>query len=385
MEQTKSLKRYDSKKVMLIITELCNLKCTYCYEHEKTSKVMSFEVAKKIIDKEFEDIHLFEKGVIEFFGGEAFLNFTLIKQVYQYVSEKYKEDLILFYNTTNGTMVHGEIQEWIYKRRDKFICSISLDGNKEEHDKNRQYINGNGSFDDIDLPFFIKTWPNICAKLTTSEETLPMLANSVKFIENLGMDCIATFATGIQWSKKDNIDILIEQLADLLEYYKSNPTQKICKMLDFKLEAIFEPLDDKFRYCGAGVIMRCYDTEGNWYPCQGFAPISIGENSKRYLECDFVDFRLSENNPCKECKFLKVCTTCFAANYNTTGDLEKQCHEICYFNRLCVLASSKLQYYKLMCKSKKEALDINDQLKLKAISIIQSDIMRGQDFIKGIS
>lgn len=143
-------------------------------------------------------------------------------------------------------------------------------------------------------------------------------------------------------------------------------------MLDIRLAAIFEPVDERFRYCGAGVMMKCYDTEGNWYPCQGFAPVSIGEKAKLFRECDFSDFVLSDENPCKTCKFLKVCTTCFAANYNTTGDLEKQCHEICFFNRLCVLASSKLQFNKLI---KKDKLDKEDQLTLKAIEIIQDEIM----------
>lgn len=375
MVKDNPIKKYDVKKIMLIVTEDCNLKCSYCYEHEKSSKIMNFEIAKNIIDREFVDIDLYEKGVIEFFGGEAFLNFSLIKQVYEYVMDKYPNQLMLFYNTTNGTLVHGEIQEWLYEHKSNFICSISLDGTKEMHNLNRSYRNGKGSFDDIDLVFFKKTWPNIAAKLTTSEETLPMLAEGVKYIESLGMECIATFATGIEWSKNDNFEILIQQLLSLIKYYEERPEQKLCKMLDFRLESIFEPIDELFRYCGAGVMMRCYDTEGNWYPCQGFAPVSIGEKSKEFLKCDFMNFRLSENNPCKYCKFLKVCTTCFAANYNTTGNLEKQCHEICYFNRLCVLASSKLQYNRLMLKSNSEQLDLNDQLVLKAISIIQNEIM----------
>lgn len=365
-------KKYEVKKVMLIITENCNLSCTYCYEHEKTNKIMSFEMAKSIIDNEFEDIDLYEKGVIEFFGGEAFLNFNLIKDVYQYVTEKYKNNLILFYNTTNGTLVHGRIQEWLYARRDRFICSISLDGTAYMHNLNRAYKGGKGSFEDIDLNFFKRTWPNIAAKLTTSEETLPFLAQGVKYIESIGMDCIATFATGIEWKKENNIKTLIQQLQDLLVYYDNHPEQKVCKMLDIRLAAIFEPVDERFRYCGAGVMMKCYDTEGNWYPCQGFAPVSIGEKAKLFRECDFSDFVLSDENPCKTCKFLKVCTTCFAANYNTTGDLEKQCHEICFFNRLCVLASSKLQFNKLI---KKDKLDKEDQLTLKAIEIIQDEIM----------
>ena len=40
------------KEVMLILTEGCNLSCSYCFEHYKSDKRMKFETAKKIIDAE---------------------------------------------------------------------------------------------------------------------------------------------------------------------------------------------------------------------------------------------------------------------------------------------------------------------------------------------
>lgn len=363
------------KKIMLIVTEDCNLACSYCYEHEKTNKVMDFKTAKTIIDSEFNDSTKYDKGCIEFFGGEAFLNFNLIKQVYNYVVQNYKVKPMVFYNTTNGTLIHGEIQSWLKERSHNFICSLSLDGDKYAHNLNRYYPNGIGSFDDIDIDFFTKTWPDLYIKLTTSQESLPALANSVKYIESLGVNCIATFATGIEWNNKDNNKIIMEQLIELLDYYEINNSQKLCKLFDYNLSAIFEPIDENFRYCGAGVTMKCYDTDGNWYPCQGFAPVSIGESSLLYKQRNFIDFRLSDNNPCKQCKFLKLCTTCFAANYNTTGNLEKQCKEICYFNRCCILASSTIQYHRIVNSSDSKEMDIEQQLTLKAIEIIQSEIM----------
>ena len=35
---------------MLILTDSCNLRCSYCYEGGNCKKTMSFEVARKIID-----------------------------------------------------------------------------------------------------------------------------------------------------------------------------------------------------------------------------------------------------------------------------------------------------------------------------------------------
>ena len=133
----------EFKTLMLILTENCNLNCVYCYEHNKTIKDMSFETAKNIIDQEFVDIEEYEHGEIELFGGEPFLNFSLIKNIYDYTMEKYGENNdIVFATTTNGTLVHGEIQEWLYKRRNNFIVTLSLDGTPEMQNANRPFLGG---------------------------------------------------------------------------------------------------------------------------------------------------------------------------------------------------------------------------------------------------
>ena len=42
----------NQERIMLLVTENCNLNCVYCYEHQKNSKVMSFSMAKDILDKQ---------------------------------------------------------------------------------------------------------------------------------------------------------------------------------------------------------------------------------------------------------------------------------------------------------------------------------------------
>ena len=48
-----SLKNYEKKSCANItfqVTDSCNLACTYCYQHNKGTRMMSFETAKKFID-----------------------------------------------------------------------------------------------------------------------------------------------------------------------------------------------------------------------------------------------------------------------------------------------------------------------------------------------
>lgn len=39
------------KTITITLTQSCNLKCSYCYENNKSPKVMTFNVAQQIIDK----------------------------------------------------------------------------------------------------------------------------------------------------------------------------------------------------------------------------------------------------------------------------------------------------------------------------------------------
>lgn len=39
------------ERIMLLVTENCNLNCIYCYEHQKNKRIMTFDTAKSILDE----------------------------------------------------------------------------------------------------------------------------------------------------------------------------------------------------------------------------------------------------------------------------------------------------------------------------------------------
>lgn len=78
--------------------------------------------------------------------------------------------------TTNGTLIHGEIQNWLYKNRDRVILKLSIDGDKKSNDITRP-----NSFSQIDLPFFVNTWPLIVASMTITPERLPLFYDNIRF------------------------------------------------------------------------------------------------------------------------------------------------------------------------------------------------------------
>jgi uncharacterized protein len=76
------------------------------------------------------------------------LNFDLIKNVVNEVNYKYSKDYkINFTITTNGTLLKDTAIDFLLLNN--FSICISLDGPREEHDRNRVYADGRGTFDII--------------------------------------------------------------------------------------------------------------------------------------------------------------------------------------------------------------------------------------------
>lgn len=371
----------DQKKIMLLLTEECNLSCVYCYEHFKKPRKMDFKTAKQILDKFYATTNAGDTVLIEVFGGEPFINFELIKLIDEYVTTEYSDRKNYFETTTNGTLVHGDVQKWLYERKERYMISLSLDGTREMHNKNRPFVSGKGSYDSIDIEFFLKTWPDCQAKLTMSEYTLPSLAEGIINLHELGFVADATLSTGIDWNYKNNEKVFINQLEILINYYVAHPEIELCTMLNFDLRLLFSKLNKSLRFCGAGEMTTCFDVEGNSYPCQGFAPVSLGTEAEKFKNYDISKFDLTSYNPCCGCKFFFLCANCYSANLATTGCCHLVDINLCYSYRLCILASAKIQFERIKIKT---SLSENDRLILKAISIIQNEIENTDSPLLGV-
>lgn len=146
------LLRHRMHHLILQVTQQCNLRCGYCifgggYKHARThsAKRMDFATAKKAIDFFLE--HSSERGDLHigFYGGEPLLEFDLMKQCVHYAEAAVEGKTIHFGMTTNGTLLTPEVTQFLDDH--DFHFSISLDGSKEEHDANRKFRSGQGSFD----------------------------------------------------------------------------------------------------------------------------------------------------------------------------------------------------------------------------------------------
>lgn len=330
------------RTVTLLLTDACNLSCVYCYEHNKSHSYMSYETAVEILDKEFSEQSVEEPVVIDLFGGEPFLNFDLMKQIVDYVTQKYQAYNKVFFTTTNGTLVHGNVQEWLIAHKEHLTCGLSLDGNETAHN-----INRSNSFQDIDLNFFKNTYPSQPVKMTISGKSLPYLAESIKFLTEYGFKVQCNFAEGIEWSSPIYINILQDQLNELIEYYINTPNVERCRLLNFQIDKLSRPRqNNQFRqYCGTGRYMRCYDLDGICYPCQMFSPISAGDKAiplSDFVIDDKVNIKELDKK-CQTCYFLSLCPMCIGSNYIASGSLYNIDESKCKLQKIVFAANAKLK------------------------------------------
>lgn len=325
----------DYRDITLCITEACNLNCTYCYENHKSKKKMSFETAKKIIDYEMSVYDKFVGVVFNLFGGEAFLNFNLVKQIVNYLETNYCNSRMKWhcFITTNGTLVHGDIQDYLRMHRCSISCGLSLDGSRDWHNLNRS-----NSFDDIDLSFFSSLYRNQKIKMTISPETLSHLSECVIFAHKLHFDIDCNLAYGIDWSNSQNIDLLEDELLKLIDFYLENPNIKPCSMLNETINKIALKNEQAYRECGAGQHMRAYDVNGVCYGCQFFMPISIGEEKaqeslKIQWHGDTIPYEKLDKRCC-DCVLKACCHICYGANFSSTGNIYLHEENWCKLNKV---------------------------------------------------
>lgn len=331
-----------SKKVVtLIITQKCNLNCIYCYEEFKSAQTMSLSTAILILNKELELSDGTDFVEINLFGGEPFLAFELIKNITNYLlSHKYSKKWKLS-TITNGTLIHGETQEWLLKHIDCFECVLSLDGNPK-----MQNINRNNSFYKIDINFFKKLYPNMFIKMTVSKETLRDLSSGVIYCHENGLNVANNLAYGIDWNDQD-IEILSKELEILIQYYLDNPHIEECSMLHLPYIEMFTYRNHKCRNCNAGTkYLKAYDIDGKEYPCHMFTPLSIGmsthNNTKEIVFPENEVCTQLLDSKCRNCPIVSFCQFCYGSNYIEYQNIYKINPMICKINKVIFSAKAVL-------------------------------------------
>ncbi|HVT40539.1 MAG TPA: radical SAM protein [Gemmatimonadaceae bacterium] len=141
------------RAISLAIAQKCNLGCTYCYASQGDfggpPKDMTSQTAERAVRLLIDAAQPGDRVNVAFLGGEPMTNRTVLRATTEFAAAMAaaREVRIGFSITSNGTLLTADDADFFEQHG--FAVTISLDGVREDHDRQRPFKNGNGSFDRI--------------------------------------------------------------------------------------------------------------------------------------------------------------------------------------------------------------------------------------------
>lgn len=337
---------------MLLVTYKCNLRCSYCYEPKFLTSHMTEEQVQGILSKEIPSIvDTCDELEIHFMGGEPLLEFQMLKNIAEWLWTKpFAVPHFKFFAPTNGTLLTEEKKNWFSEHRQQFYLGLSFDGDMEMQNRNRS-----SSFSNVDLDFFVSTWPEQSVKMTISPETVDCLSEGVTFLHKKGFKYIsADLAMGptIEWTS-GKLYHYKEELDKLADYYLSESDLIPCSLFRMNIMNGGKHRSHSIKSCSCGEDIICIDLTGAHYACHLFSPIAIPATkaNKCASSVDFSNHELFVSVQCRNCFLESVCEQCYGMNYICNGNVASPTVSHCSASKLRFAANCRFREKKAMLEA----------------------------------
>lgn len=324
------------------ITEDCNLRCKYCYV-KKNSQYMDLQTAEAAVTflKATVVGENAEKIRVNFHGGETTLNFKVIRFVCDELEKISIERHIPVYFslTTNGINLKEDVIDYLIER--KISVSVSVDGDKETHDKNRVFLNGDGSFDKVMKGLFKlqKRKVHVRVRMTVTSDTVSRLSENFVQIYKLGFKGVVAIpdVSITSWDEL-SASIYEQEINKIADFFKSQSKDEYYYHILNKQRCFFMELGT----CDGGRNSFQIDPSGNLYPCLsvvGEREFIIGDvvNGINNIQLQTYDPIIdSKNKVCQGCILTDRCTgeQCKYVNYSITGNYNQPSASFCKFRQM---------------------------------------------------
>lgn len=307
---------YDKITLSLNLTTRCNLSCKYCFmDHENGCEISDYKYLEKLIEEFVEKNRNKRKIFIDLSGsGEPLLKIKMILEIAKFtkiLKKKYRVDIVVQF-VTNGVLLTPKIVKLL--QSNAILFGVSLDGTKENHDKNRVLLSKQGTYD-------------IIVKNMAKIEEKRFLGSAMVLDGEFKSDLIECYESmkrlsstvSIKFKRSENIDEFKEQGDYIIsEYFKLTLylLQQIEKD-DYSLLFAILSGDDSFgtmlsrvyidnrvyARCDAGLGRISYDPKLNLFPCAPASTISEFEGLEGLSK--FHD--LIEKDYCEDCECRYYC------------------------------------------------------------------------------
>ncbi len=350
----------------LNVSENCNMDCLYCYlqsgKKTESNNILNEEIADKIINKYIENNVDFNYLNISFWGGEPLLNFKIIKHIINEI-HKYKHKFldIHYLIVTNGTLINYAIAKFC--KKEKIELQITIDGNKECHNKQRRLKDGRGSFDIIlnNIALLKKKHIHYSVKSTLTKKS-PSIYMIVDEFKNKGLNNayfgVITPITNYDYKYLSPIEANIIA-KDLFKTFLQTKNEFSFGNIEKAINYFFSNVPKLS--CGVCENKVAIKYDGSIYPCHRMVDspeLCIGKiqyngmvYGKKYANI------LKDNENCKVCEYKHFCGGSCAFEVSQKQDTNYIQVDMCTFNKSILSQTFKMLIDKYISNKTSEHTD----------------------------
>lgn len=359
------------RKYILEATQQCNFRCRYCHNtlepvfRHHTKKQMTFPVAKAAIDF-YKELYLnfyrklpkdkkalllkYYAPFIGFYGGEPSLNWKLVEAAVKYyldldwAADGIDRETLTFSVNTNLYILTDEMMSFIMKY--KPMLFISLDGPKEDNDRNRMTIDGKGTFERVfaninriksaDPKYFKEKILLLCVEAEGNNteavhEMLDSFGCPVDYLSEQPYGCLEKNPEGeIQWYDEHEEEMIEKKLEKYKERLAENDADALEEFTSlYFLDGIES--DTPYKRQPLSVNLTCplcvdnimIDVDGGMHICHktdSSLPLGNVCSGGYDMQKMFEAYKsYGETTNCKECRgcwAMNMCSYCAALRLN---------------------------------------------------------------------
>ncbi len=323
----------------------CNISCDYCFYLKKGKlfnsgkKRMNLKTVEKMIKQAAEQS--IESINIGWQGGEPLLmGLDFFKEVMKF-QKKYGQDRFTNSIQTNGILLN---KDWaMFFKNNKFLVGLSIDGNKNVHDKYRRDSSDNGTFKRVEhsAKLLLKSGVEVNSLSVVNDHSSEYIEETYTFLKGIGF-------THMQFIPVVDIDPVTDKiskfsvdpkkygefLSNLFDMWKKDFSNGKPNIYIRFFESVFytylgmeSPDCNLMSECGKYLVV---EHNGDIYPCDFFVDPKqkLGNLNKDNLlellnsEKQNKFGKVKKNLPakCEKCKWVSKCFDDCPKNRMMTGE-----------------------------------------------------------------
>lgn len=323
--------KWNINALALDVSGACNLACRYCAEAATQPRrpPMTMETFIAAWNRFFPPGRDLAGVSLRFGSGEPLLAFELLREIADYVDRDVRKrgcGMPAFFLTTNGTLINGEIGEWLIGSG--WNVKISFDGPQHIHDAWRVGPENAKTFAKVKgvVEQFARAMPDrfsvtgvLCRGSDPAEVFRAIADTGVRKIELVP----AVHHDVSVLPSQDDIGKYRSFIAEYIEAFARDKHTAVLVRLASRVARVLG-FDNCRVHCGAGRSFVCVGPEGKIYPCFRFAgvsgfeigtlPAGLNDNEQQFFNTG-IGLPYEQRGNCRDCWAAPLCGgPCFASS-----------------------------------------------------------------------